>query len=144
MTLLEKSRRSAHLAEWGAEALQAAVGETVLEFGTGQGIGIDPSAERLPLTDESVDAILLVNSVASWQDPAGWLAEVRRVLRPTGRIVSVLQPDGGHTLEELDGAAAAEHEQLAAAGFDVLPPLVKSLRPVDAFLIAGRVGLRKR
>lgn len=131
--------------------------------GAGRVIGIDPSAvmlaqarrriaasgmddridlregvaERLPLPDGSVDAILAVNSVPYWNDPARGLAEARRVLRSGGRIVTVLQPQSA---DEFEREAALEHDRLAAAGFDVLPPLVRPLRPVDACLIAGSVG----
>jgi ubiquinone/menaquinone biosynthesis C-methylase UbiE len=98
-------------------------------------------AERLPLPDASVDAILAVNSVPYWEDPARGLAEARRVLRPGGRIVTVLQPRGARAAREFERAALREHDRLAAAGFDVLPPLVRPLRPIDACLIAGSAGV---
>jgi len=94
-------------------------------------------AERLPLADGSVDAILAVNSVPYWDDPVRGLAEARRVLRPGGRIVTVLQP---RAAGEFEREAVREHDRLVAAGFEVLPPLVRPLRPVDACLIAGSVA----
>jgi len=43
--------------------------------------------ERMPFEDASVDKILAVNVIYFWQDAAAVLAEIRRVLRPGGRIV---------------------------------------------------------
>ena len=101
---------------------------------------LEGAAERLPLPDGSVDAILAVNSVPFWTDPAAGLAEARRVLRAGGRIVTVLLPHWARTAHDFERAATAEHARLVAAGFDVLPPLVKPLRPIEVCLVAGTVG----
>ncbi|WP_236793631.1 class I SAM-dependent methyltransferase [Amycolatopsis sp. GM8] len=70
-------------------------------------IGVDPSEEMLALShgrcpeaelrlgtaertgqpDESVDVVLSVNNVQLWEDRAAGFAELRRVLRPGGRLV---------------------------------------------------------
>jgi ubiquinone/menaquinone biosynthesis C-methylase UbiE len=42
--------------------------------------------DRLPFEDASVDKILAVNVIYFWQDSAAVLAEIRRVLRPGGKI----------------------------------------------------------
>jgi SAM-dependent methyltransferase len=44
-------------------------------------------AERLPLADRSVDAVVATHVLCSVEDPAAALAEARRVLRPGGRLV---------------------------------------------------------
>ncbi len=44
-------------------------------------------AEALPVADASVDAVLCAFVLCSVDDPAQALAEVRRVLRPTGRLL---------------------------------------------------------
>jgi len=44
-------------------------------------------AERLPLADETVDAVVATLVLCSVADPAAALAEARRVLRPGGRFV---------------------------------------------------------
>lgn len=46
----------------------------------------DAAFDRLPLADKSVDKILAVNVIYFWHDFAAVAREIRRVLRPGGRI----------------------------------------------------------
>ena len=41
----------------------------------------------MPFQDASVDGLLSVNTIYFWPDPAAALREIRRVLRPGGRLV---------------------------------------------------------
>ena len=50
------------------------------------------SVDRLPRFDEPLDAIVAVNSVGFWPNPTQQLSELRRVLRPGGRIALASQP----------------------------------------------------
>lgn len=53
-----------------------------------QGISFHVSgAEALPLPDDSVDVAFAINSLHHWADQQAGLAEVRRVLAPTGRLI---------------------------------------------------------
>ena len=63
-------------------------------------------AERLPLADDSADLVFAFDSIDHWQDKAAGLREIRRVLRPEGRLVVV--KDGG-----LPGGAKAKRDFLA-------------------------------
>jgi SAM-dependent methyltransferase len=59
-------------------------------------VGLD--GERLPVDDESVDHVLITWSLCTIPDPGRALEEVRRVLRPGGRLHFVehgLAPDAG-------------------------------------------------
>jgi ubiquinone/menaquinone biosynthesis C-methylase UbiE len=47
---------------------------------------LEGDAQRLPLADASMDAVMLVSMLHHVEDPAGALAEARRVLRPGGRL----------------------------------------------------------
>ena len=52
------------------------------------------SAESLPLPDESVDLAILIATIAEFSDKAAALNEIRRVLKPGGRVaVSEELPD---------------------------------------------------
>jgi arsenite methyltransferase len=54
------------------------------------GDGVDlhlADVAAMPFQDASVDGLLSVNTIYFWPDPAAALREIRRVLRPTGRLV---------------------------------------------------------
>ncbi len=48
---------------------------------------LEGSAESIPLDDGSISLALAINSVHHWADLAQGLAEVRRVLGPSGRLI---------------------------------------------------------
>lgn len=71
----------------------------------------DAVAEATRQPDASVDVVLSVNNVQIWPDRAAGLAELRRVLRPGGRmLVSVHE-------RWLPGGADAFTADVAGAGF---------------------------
>lgn len=94
-------------------------------------IGVDPSPEMLALSaarcpeaelhqgtaaatglpESSVDVVLCVNTVELWPDRAAGFAELRRVLRPGGRLI-LSSADSGLPLPRHQLAA-----EVAAAGF---------------------------
>jgi ubiquinone/menaquinone biosynthesis C-methylase UbiE len=53
---------------------------------------VHASVDQLPRFDEPLDVILAVNSVGFWADPAERLHDLRRLLRPGGRIALATQP----------------------------------------------------
>jgi arsenite methyltransferase len=58
----------------------------------------------LPFADASFDKVYSVNTVFFWPDVAAGLSEIRRVLRPGGRLV-IAAPAGGFLLARLAGIA---------------------------------------
>ena len=48
----------------------------------------------MPLEDASQDAVLSINTTYFWSDPQAALREIRRVLRPAGRLILGVQPRG--------------------------------------------------
>ena len=58
-----------------------------LAVGCGRVLLRRASFEALPFADASIDKILAVNVIYFWRDPFVILKEIRRVLRPDGRMV---------------------------------------------------------
>lgn len=94
---------------------------------------VHASAEQLPPFDEPLDAILAVNSLGFWSEPAQRLVELRALLRPGGRIAIATQPRCPGATKETSAQAAREIENLLQkAGFsqtrvetlDLKPPVV--------------------
>ena len=88
------------------------------------------SVEELPAFDAPFDKILAVNTVLFWRRPARSFEQLRRVLRPGGRIAVAHQPRGpGAT----DASAAAKGVEiagaLARAGFAEVRTRALELRP---------------
>ena len=94
----------------------------------------EPLPERIPLADGEADEVRLRGTFNARLDDATrglLMAEVRRVLRPGGRIfVHVLAGETAVTMPGLGGAAA---------GVQVVP---QEREPLDALEQAGCVGLR--
>jgi SAM-dependent methyltransferase len=61
-------------------------------------------AEALPLADDSVDTAVITYTLCSVDDPAQALREVRRVLRPSGRVLFL-----EHGLSSDAGVATWQH-----------------------------------
>ncbi len=89
--------------------------------------------EQLQLRDGPFDAVLAVNSVGFWPQPAIRLREVRQLVRPGGRIALVSQPRcPGATAATSAKAATELADLLSEAGFehprvetlDLDPPVV--------------------
>lgn len=70
----------------------------------------DGAADHLPFGDATFDKALAVNSMQIWPDPVAGLCEIRRVLKPGGRIALGFTPYSGQENRGLP-------ELLAAAGF---------------------------
>jgi SAM-dependent methyltransferase len=100
------------------------------------------SVERLPSFGDPLDAVLAVNSVGFWPDSVERLRELRRLLRPAGRIALVSQPRcPGATRDTTVRAAQELQDLLTRAGFthprvetlDLDPPVacVLATNPAD-------------
>jgi SAM-dependent methyltransferase len=88
---------------------------------------IQAPAERLPLEDSSIDTAVITYTLCSVEDPAQALREVRRVLRPSGRVLFL-----EHGLSSDAGVAAWQHRlnpiwRRLAVGCNLTRPVLKLL-----------------
>jgi SAM-dependent methyltransferase len=98
---------------------------------------VHASVDRLPSFDDPFDAILAVNSVGFWPNPADRLRELRRLLRPAGRIALVSQPRcPGATPDTTVRAAQELQDLLTQAGFTQIRTSTLDLAPPVACVLA--------
>jgi ubiquinone/menaquinone biosynthesis C-methylase UbiE len=96
------------------------------------------TAERLPAFDASFDKILAVNSLMFWDDPVDRLVELRRLLRPGGRIAIAFQPRGPGATDETAAQAGEEiATQFGEAGFTDVHVDTLELQPTNAVCVLG-------
>jgi SAM-dependent methyltransferase len=95
--------------------------------------------DRLPAFDVPLDAVLTVNSLGFWPDPAERLRELWHLLRPGGRIALASQPRcPGATRETTVRAAEEFQDLLAGAGFAGIRVETLEFDPPVACVLAHR------
>lgn len=98
------------------------------------------AAEALPAADASIDAVFTVNTMHHWTDPDRALAEIRRVLRPGGRVLLVD--------EDFDDPAHPEHAHVQQRRarhhhhFESISPAVfaEKLRALGFTAVTGEIA----
>ena len=109
---------------------------------------LDGSAERIPLPDDSVDAVYAMNAW-HWFDPEAACAEIARVLRPGGRLgVLWNSPDRSAAWTAELFAPIEAHQPgrepgrfEVPAGLPFTPPELRRLRWTTELRPADAVGL---
>lgn len=81
---------------------------------------IRANAQRLPVEDASVDAVSACAGLHLFPDPDGAIAEMRRVLRPGGRVAGLVFVKQTETIPKLVQAAVRRISGMIAFDFDEL------------------------
>jgi SAM-dependent methyltransferase len=106
------------------------------------------SAERLPLHDDTVDAVSLIWILHLLDDPRPAIAEIARVLRPGGALIATVDKDAGHVVgSDIDALLAPYRRGAATDDFGRICGYAREcdLIPVGETAFAGRgMGLSPR
>jgi len=96
------------------------------------------SAAALPFVDNDFDKVFASNSVQFWPELDAGLVELRRVLRPGGRIVISIQPRSkGATADSAVEWGRRIARTMIANGFTAVRTESHVMRPVPAVAVIG-------
>jgi len=97
------------------------------------------TASQLPFPDAQFDCVFSINSAQFWKELPKTLAELRRVLKPGGRVTLAVQPrNKGATDETARQVGFGLAKSLTAAGFADVHCEFREMRPVSTAAVLGR------
>jgi len=90
------------------------------------------SETPLPFEENRFHKVFAVNSMQFWSNPIAGLEEVRRVLKPGGRVVITIQPMWAKTEEQVQTVAEKLIFQLRQVGFKQVRLETRQIKPFTA------------
>ena len=88
------------------------------------------SESPLPFEDNKFSKVFAVNSMQFWSNPIDGLQEIRRVLKPGGRVVITIQPRWAKTEEDVRSVAEKLEFQLKQVGFKQVRLETRQIKPI--------------
>jgi ubiquinone/menaquinone biosynthesis C-methylase UbiE len=96
------------------------------------------SESPLPFEDNKFNKVFAVNSMQFWSNRIAGLQEVRRVLKPGGRVVITIQPMWAKTDEEVKMVAEKLVFQFKQVGFKQTRLETRRIKPITAVSAIGK------
>ena len=93
----------------------------------------------LPFDQDKFNKAFAVNSIQFWSKPIEGLQEVRRVLKPGGRVVITIQPMWAKTEDEVGSVAEKLEFQLKQVGFKQVRLEKRQVRPIT---VVSGIGMK--
>jgi len=95
-------------------------------------------ANQLPFEDAEFDKIFAINSAQFWKDSVNTIKEVRRVLKPGGKLALAIQPrNKGATEDHAYQAGRGLADAMKKAGFAEVYCESRSMKPVSTVCALG-------
>lgn len=97
------------------------------------------AAAQLPFPDAQFDCVFAINSAQFWKDSVKTFMELRRVVKPGGRVLLAVQPrNKGATEETARQVGFGIAKALTQAGFEDAHCEFREMRPVSTACVLGR------
>jgi ubiquinone/menaquinone biosynthesis C-methylase UbiE len=117
--------------------LRAATQRSAAAIGAGRVELRQGSVASLAYPDSRFDKVYAINSLRFWPAPVENLREIRRVMKPGGRLAITEQPMGAEGEAEVPRWRQTLSDQLAAAGFQPVRLETRFLRPATCVCALG-------
>jgi ubiquinone/menaquinone biosynthesis C-methylase UbiE len=98
---------------------------------------IEGSVSSLPYEDRSFDKVLSVNNIMLWPELEKNMKEVRRVMKPGGRLVIALNPRWAKTTQDVEDMGREIVEHVSRGGFVHTNTEFRKLKPVCAVVVTA-------
>lgn len=102
------------------------------------------NVNAIPYADSSFDSIYSTNTIYFWENPAAVLEEIKRVLKPNGKLLLALNTHHDMTLNQYDSKFFTFYSEekvialLEGNGFRIIGSYYKKFEREDSLLLVAR------